>query len=132
MIDNQDRCEWVNVTSGTGSPSLSRTKGRKMLAAVVRITACSGTKFVTVTKHFTGAVAQATTGRTWHGLVALQAYQAKHSLNISALCCVHSQCSNSKEQYKPIVWLSQTCFTFNQTKKVVIFELTGIFLGMTY
>ena len=26
MIDNHDECEWVNVSSGTGSPGLSRTK----------------------------------------------------------------------------------------------------------
>ena len=26
MIDDQDRCEWVNVSSGAGSPGLSRTK----------------------------------------------------------------------------------------------------------
>ena len=25
-IDDHDRCEWVNVSSGTGSPRLSRTK----------------------------------------------------------------------------------------------------------
>ena len=26
MIDNHDECEWVNVSSSTGSPGLSRTK----------------------------------------------------------------------------------------------------------
>ena len=26
MIDDHDGCEWVNVSSGTGSPGLSRTK----------------------------------------------------------------------------------------------------------
>jgi len=25
-IDDHDRCEWVNVSSGTGSPGLSQTK----------------------------------------------------------------------------------------------------------
>jgi len=25
MIDDHDECEWVNVSSGTGSPELSRT-----------------------------------------------------------------------------------------------------------
>jgi len=25
MIDDHDECEWVNVSSGTGSPGLSRT-----------------------------------------------------------------------------------------------------------
>jgi len=29
MIDDHDKCEWVNVSSGTGSPGLSRTKSRK-------------------------------------------------------------------------------------------------------
>jgi len=29
MIDDHDRCEWVNVPSGTGSPGLSRTKSRE-------------------------------------------------------------------------------------------------------
>ena len=27
MSDDQDGCEWVNVSSGTGLPRLSRTKG---------------------------------------------------------------------------------------------------------
>ena len=26
MIDDHDECEWVNVSSGTSSPGLSRTK----------------------------------------------------------------------------------------------------------
>jgi len=26
MIDDHDRCQWVNVSSGTGSPRLSRSK----------------------------------------------------------------------------------------------------------
>ena len=30
MVDNQDRCEWVNVSSDTGSPGQSQTKGCKM------------------------------------------------------------------------------------------------------
>jgi len=30
MIANHDRCEWVNVPSGTGSPKLSQTKSRKL------------------------------------------------------------------------------------------------------
>jgi len=29
MIDDEDRCEWVNVSSGTGSPSLYQTKSRE-------------------------------------------------------------------------------------------------------
>jgi len=28
-IDDHDRCEWVNVSSGTGSPWLSQTKSRE-------------------------------------------------------------------------------------------------------
>jgi len=31
MIDDQDRCEWVNVSSGTSSPRYSWTKGHKMV-----------------------------------------------------------------------------------------------------
>jgi len=29
MIDDHDECEWVNVSSGTGSPALSRITGAK-------------------------------------------------------------------------------------------------------
>ena len=29
MVDDEDRCEWVNVSSGTGSPGESWTKGHK-------------------------------------------------------------------------------------------------------
>jgi len=35
MVDDQDRCEWVNVSSGTGSPGESRTKGSKTVVVVV-------------------------------------------------------------------------------------------------
>jgi len=28
-IDDRDECEWVNVSSGTGSPGLSRTKSKE-------------------------------------------------------------------------------------------------------
>ena len=28
MIDDHDKCEWVNVSSETGSPGLSRTKSK--------------------------------------------------------------------------------------------------------
>ena len=31
MIDDHDRCEWVNVSAGTGSPGLSRSKSREPL-----------------------------------------------------------------------------------------------------
>jgi len=34
MIDDQDRREWVNVSSGTGLPLWSRTKGCKMVVVV--------------------------------------------------------------------------------------------------
>jgi len=36
MIDDHDRCEWVNVYSGTGSPGLSRTKSRQLYNGCVR------------------------------------------------------------------------------------------------
>ena len=35
MVDDQDRCEWVNVSFGTGSPGQFRTKGRKTVVVVV-------------------------------------------------------------------------------------------------
>ena len=35
MIDDQDRCEWMNVSSHIGSPGQSQTKGRKMVVVVV-------------------------------------------------------------------------------------------------
>ena len=35
MIDDQDRCGWVNVSSNTGSSGFSLTKGRKMVVVVV-------------------------------------------------------------------------------------------------
>ena len=34
MVDEQERCEWVNVSSGTGSPGQSWTKGHKMVVCV--------------------------------------------------------------------------------------------------
>jgi len=41
MIDGQDRCEWVNVSSGTGSPGLSRRKDRKTVVVFVVIVAAA-------------------------------------------------------------------------------------------
>jgi len=37
MIDNHDRCEWVNVSSGTGSPDCLRQspESRKMVVVVL-------------------------------------------------------------------------------------------------
>jgi len=35
MSDDQDGCEWVNVSSGTGIPGLSRTNDRQMVVVVV-------------------------------------------------------------------------------------------------
>ena len=34
MSDDQDGCEWVSVSSGTGLPGLSRTKGRLTFVCV--------------------------------------------------------------------------------------------------
>ena len=42
MIDEQERCEWVNVSSGTGSPGQSGTKSRK----TVVVSVCSDSKFI--------------------------------------------------------------------------------------
>ena len=35
MVDDQYRCEWVNVSPGTGSPGQSWTKGHKKVLVVV-------------------------------------------------------------------------------------------------
>jgi len=37
MIDDRDRCEWVNVSSGTGSPVCpgQNSESRKMVVVVV-------------------------------------------------------------------------------------------------
>ena len=35
MIDNQDKCEWVNVSSGTGSSGQFQTKGCKTAVVVL-------------------------------------------------------------------------------------------------
>ena len=37
MSDDQDGCERVNVSSGTGLPGLSRTNGRSTVVVVVTI-----------------------------------------------------------------------------------------------
>jgi len=37
MIDDQERCEGVNVSSGTGSPGWLRTKGRKTVVAAAAV-----------------------------------------------------------------------------------------------
>jgi len=36
MVDDHDRCDWVDISSGTGSPGWStRTKGRETVAVVI-------------------------------------------------------------------------------------------------
>ena len=40
MTDDQVECEWVNVSSGTGLPGLSRTKGVKRLSVCVCVCVC--------------------------------------------------------------------------------------------
>jgi len=35
MVEGQDKCEWVIVSSGTSSPGYSRTKGPKTVVVVV-------------------------------------------------------------------------------------------------
>ena len=42
MIDDHNECEWMNVSSGTGSAGLSRTKSR----AVKWLCVCVSQKFV--------------------------------------------------------------------------------------
>jgi len=34
-VDDHDRCEWVNISSGIGSPGSSQIKGHKMVVVVV-------------------------------------------------------------------------------------------------
>ena len=34
MVDEQEGCEWMNVSSGTGSPGYTLTKGHKMVLCV--------------------------------------------------------------------------------------------------
>ena len=34
MVDEQEECEWMNVSSGTGSPGQTQTKGRKTVVCV--------------------------------------------------------------------------------------------------
>jgi len=40
MVDDQDRCEWVKASSGTGSPDLSQTKGRKLFVVCFLSASC--------------------------------------------------------------------------------------------
>ena len=37
MVDEQEGCEWMDVSSGTGSPGQTRTEGRKTVV-YVRVT----------------------------------------------------------------------------------------------
>jgi len=49
MIDDHDRCEWVNVSSGTGSLGLSQKnpESRKTVACCVCVGAISVTSWTT-------------------------------------------------------------------------------------
>jgi len=40
MIDDHDKCEWVNVSSGTSSPELSWTKSRELWNGCVCVFVC--------------------------------------------------------------------------------------------
>jgi len=52
MFDDQDRHEWVNVPSGTGSTGQSRTKGRKSVVyecvCVMHVNNGDGKHFMTL------------------------------------------------------------------------------------
>ena len=37
-VDEQERCEWMNVSSGTGSPGQTWRKSRKMVVCLCVIT----------------------------------------------------------------------------------------------
>jgi len=45
MIDDRDTCEWVDVSSGTGSPGLSRTNPESRKTVVV-VVVMQGSRFV--------------------------------------------------------------------------------------
>jgi len=51
MVDDQDRCEWVNVSSGTGSARLSQTKDHKTVVVVVVVLAMLCSNWVTASIH---------------------------------------------------------------------------------
>jgi len=40
MIDDHDKCEWANVSSGTGSPGLSRTKSIELQNSCMCVCVC--------------------------------------------------------------------------------------------
>jgi len=47
MVDDQDTCEWVNISSGTSSPEQSQTKGHitdvvvvVVLSAIIQVNLC--------------------------------------------------------------------------------------------
>jgi len=42
MIDDRDECEWLNVSSGIGSPGLSRTKSTEPLNGCVCVYSAFG------------------------------------------------------------------------------------------
>ena len=49
MSDDQDGCEWVNISSGTGLPGLSRIKGRYTVVVVVVVVSTTVSVTVVVT-----------------------------------------------------------------------------------
>jgi len=51
MIDDQDRCEWVNVYSGTGSPGYSQTEGHKAVVVVLMLKILLNLNGITATGH---------------------------------------------------------------------------------
>ena len=57
MIDDQDMCEWVNISSGTGSPWYSWTKGHKTVVVdeFIQVNSCTwetaSVNSVSVTVH---------------------------------------------------------------------------------
>jgi len=51
MIDDHDECEWVNVSSGTGSPGFSRTKSTEPENGCVCVCVIKCFNIVAVFKH---------------------------------------------------------------------------------
>ena len=52
MSDDQVGCKWASVSSGTGLPGLSRTKGRLRLCVCVNMHCL----FVVIVRHFAMAL----------------------------------------------------------------------------
>ena len=64
MVDDQDRCEWVNVSSGTGSTGQSWTKGHKMVV-LVAVAVAAAVALLTLTVAVAAAVSSSNELTVW-------------------------------------------------------------------